>query len=48
MRSGKQKGQQDIEKGIHYIDDIKDNDAGGEEQSPCSLPRPRGCVECVA
>ena len=28
-------------------DDIKDIDEGGEEQSPCSLPMPRGCVECV-
>ena len=24
------------------------NDAGREEQDPCFLPRPRGCVGCVA
>ena len=23
---------------------IEDCDGGGEEQSPCSLPMPRGCV----
>ena len=26
----------------------EDNGAGGEEQGPCPLPRPRGCVGCVA
>ena len=31
-----------------YNGDIsEDSDEGGEEQSPCSLPMPRGCVECV-
>ena len=45
MRSGKRKGQQDIEENIDGI--VKDSDVGGEDQGPCSLAMPRGCVGCV-
>ena len=29
------------------MDLIKDSDVGGEDQGPCSLAMPRGCVVCV-
>ena len=52
MRSGKRKGQQDIEEDINseviILDVIKASDEGGEDRSSCSPARPRGCVECVA
>ena len=51
MRSGKRKSQQDIKEDINgeaiIVDLIKDSDVGGEDQGPCSLAMPRGCVGCV-
>ena len=52
MRSGKRKGQQDIEEDFNgeviILDAVKANDEGGEDQGPCFLARPRGCVVWVA
>ena len=52
---GKQQGERDIEENIIsdnvdeiILDAIKASDEGGEDRSPCSSARPRGCVECVA
>ena len=51
MRSGKRKSQQNIREDINgeaiIMDLIKDSDVGGEDQGPCSLAMPRGCVVCV-
>ena len=52
MRSGKRKSQQNIREDINgeaiILDLIKDNDVGGEDQGPCFLAMPRGCVVWVA
>ena len=51
MRSGKRKSQQNIREDINgeaiIMDLIKDSDVGGEDQGPCFLAMPRGCVGCV-
>ena len=48
MRSGKRKGQQDIKEDINgeviTLDAVKASDEGGEDQGPCFLAMPRGCV----
>ena len=50
MRSGKRKSQQDSKEDsdkVIIVDLIKDSDVGGEDQGPCFLAMPRGCVGCV-